>query len=232
LRPVTRALTSRFTWIRVAVLLSPFAASHGTISPARAETGDDVACAQAAGIAETDFGLPRGVLRAIGRVESGGWPWTANVDGAAEVYRSKPEAIAGLTRVRSSQPVNIDVGCFQISSRYHPSAFASIAEALDPASNARYAARFLLELRDRYGDWERAVGAYHSATPPLETAYREQVVARWNDADPVVTAAAVNLPRWRVIPIGPGVQPIMGEYSSMTMPTNASDGALPRVITR
>jgi Transglycosylase SLT domain len=226
---VARVLTTRLVWAGLAVL---FLLLPCVASTARADIGDDVACARAAQAAETDFGLPQGVLRAIGRVESGGWPWIANVDGAAEVYRSKPEAVTALMRVRSPRPANIDVGCFQISSRYHPTAFPTIADALDPDSNARYAAKFLLELRDRYGDWARAVGAYHSATAPLEAAYRGQVMAQWKDGDPVVTAVALNLPRWRVIAIGPGVQPMVGVWTSTTMPTNADDGALPRIITR
>jgi hypothetical protein len=220
-------LSLRFGWICGLLLLQSL-----VMLPARADTGDDSACERAAQIAETEFGLPAGVLRAIGKVESRGWPWTANVDGAAEVYRSKAEAVTGLARVRSSVPANIDVGCFQISSRYHPAAFATVADALDPNANAHYAARFLLELRDRYGDWTRAVGAYHSATPPLEAAYRQQVMAQWKGGDLQPVTAAVNLPRWRVIPIGPAVQSTIAVWSVASMPAYVGNAVLPRVITR
>jgi hypothetical protein len=188
-----------------------------------AQADDAVACDRAARDAEGEFGLPAGMLAAIGAVESGRWPWTANVDGAAEIYRSKAEAIEALTRVRSPVPSDIDVGCFQISLHYHPAAFATMGEALEPASNAKYAARFLRTLRDKYGDWIQAVGAYHSATGPLEVAYRDRVVAQWKGYSPVeqvrIAPVADERPRWRVISISAALHPV------------AADGGLPRIIT-
>jgi hypothetical protein len=183
---------------------------------------DTIACDRAARDAESDYGLPPGVLLAIGSVESGRWPWTANVDGAAEHYQSKTEALIGLTRVRTPKPGDVDVGCFQVSLKYHPSAFASMADALDPVANAHYAARFLHELHDKFGDWDRAIGAYHSATGPLEADYRDRVMASWKGAtgaeqprDPPVAEP----PRWRVISIAAAVPFVRGA------------GALPRIIT-
>jgi hypothetical protein len=176
------------------------------------------ACDRAARDAETEFGLPTDMLKAIGSVESGHWPWSANVDGMAETYRSKAEAIAALTRVRTPRPVDIDVGCFQVSLHYHPSAFPTLADALDPMTNARYAARFLRELHDRYGDWNRAVGAYHSSTGPLEADYRERVMAQWKGAPPPVEQS-VDQPRWRIISIASALPPALGPH------------ALPHVIT-
>jgi hypothetical protein len=181
---------------------------------ARAQPNIANACDQAAKDAEAEFALPAGILAAIGSVESGRWPWLANIDGAAETYTSKPEAILALTRVRSPPPSDVDVGCFQISLHYHPSAFATMAEALDPVANARYAARFLRELHDRYGDWNRAVGTYHSATGSLEADYRDRVMTQWTDSP------APEQPRWRVISIATALQPA------------PRIGALPRIITR
>jgi hypothetical protein len=185
---------------------------------ARAQSNDTSACDQAARDAETAFGLPTGVLKAIGSVESGRWPWSANIDGAAETYRSKAEAIAALTRVRTPQPADVDVGCFQVSLRYHPSAFPTMADALDPVSNARYAARFLRELHDRYGNWDQSVGAYHSATGPLGADYRDRVMAQWKGAPPPADQPA-DQPRWRVISIAAALTPALGPH------------ALPRIIT-
>jgi soluble lytic murein transglycosylase-like protein len=186
-----------------------------------AQGDDSNACDRAARDAEGEFSLPPGVLLAIGSVESGRWPWTANVDGAAETYRSKAEAIAALTRVRSPRPADVDVGCFQISLHYHPFAFATISEALDPPANARYAARFLRELRDRYGDWDRAVGAYHSATGVLEASYRDRVIAQWKGApaEQPPAVATSDQPRWRVISI------------AAALPPNTGSSRLPRIIT-
>jgi hypothetical protein len=207
---------------RTGVALLWLAMLVATSARAWAQVDDTVACDRAARDAEGEFGLPAGILAAIGSVESGRWPWTANIDGVAETYRSKTEAIAALTRVRAPRPADVDVGCFQISLRYHPNAFATMADALDPAGNARYAARFLRDLRDKYGDWNQAVGAYHSATVPLETDYRERVMAEWKGTPEIIQPKVVSSddkPRWRVISIATALQfpaPVHG---------------LPRVIT-
>lgn len=194
-------------------------AHNGT---AWAQADDSAACAQAAHDAELASGLPAGLLMAIASVESGGWPWTANLDGVAERYQSEAGAIAALTRVRTPKPVDVDVGCFQISLKYHPSAFATIADALDPATNARYAARFLLELHDRYGAWDRAAAAYHSATVPLGADYQNRVMASWKGQPAMPRPEIVPVaegPSWRVISIAAAIPPAGGA------------GAMPHIIT-
>jgi hypothetical protein len=167
-------------------------------------------------------------MAAIGKAESAQWPWTANVDGAPEVYTNKAEALEALTRVRYPKPANIDVGCFQISMRYHPDAFPSLDQAMDPASNANYAAKFLRELHDRTGDWPGAIGLYHSATEVRRIEYRDRVLALWKNApaEPVPD----EQPRWRVIPIGASVPSGVRVWNVSSLPA-ASNSALPRVIT-
>ena len=191
-------------------------------SNAQAQADDSTACVQAAQQAELASGLPAGLLTAIASVESGGWPWSANLDGTAEHYSSKADAVAALTRVRLPKPVDVDVGCFQISLKYHPSAFATMADALDPASNARYAARFLLELHDRLGTWDRAAAAYHSATASLGSEYQNRVMVSWKGQPgtprPEIVPVADG-PRWRVISIAAAVPPADGP------------GAMPHIIT-
>ena len=199
-------------------------------SPVSAQAVDDRSiCEQVGRAAEQAFDLPQGILVAIGKAESAQWPWTANVDGAPEMYRTKAEAMEALTRVRVPRPANMDIGCFQVSSRYHPNAFASMEQALDPAANAQYAAHFLLELHQRTGDWQRAIGMYHSATEPLEVAYRDRVMALWKNpsTEPVVEEA----PRWRVISIGPAVQPAVRVWNLSALPDALGGTKLPRVIT-
>jgi hypothetical protein len=209
---MSRAAIACVALLCIAVMVRPG-------SPARAQTDDSSACDRAARDAEGAFGLPAGILAAIGSVESGRWPWTANVDGAAETYQSKAEAIEALIRPRSPRPADVDVGCFQISLHYHPTAFATMAEALDPTANARYAARFLRELHDRYGDWDQAVGAYHSTTGALEAGYRDRVLAQWKGAPATDQPQPVEQPRWRVISIATALQPVPGQRG------------LPRIIT-
>lgn len=205
-------------WISLAIVATP----------AWAQAVDDRAvCERVGRAAEQAFDLPQGILVAIGKAESAQWPWTANVDGMPEMYRTKADAVEALTKVRVPRPANMDIGCFQISSRYHPNAFASIEQALDPAANAQYAAHFLSELHQRTGDWRRAVGLYHSATAPLEVAYSDRVLALWKE--PAAQPPVDDTPRWRVISIGPAIAPAVRVWNLATdVPTNTQ---LPRVIT-
>ncbi len=164
------------------LLLAPAAAAQDGVGAAGMSP-----CLAAAAIAEGEWGLPAGVLAAIGRVESGRWdprtrrvvpwPWTANVAGDGRYYASVGDAIADVARARAGGIRSVDVGCFQVNLMHHPNAFATLDEAFDPLANARYAARFLTTLRANAGAWDVAVGQYHSAAPQLGEPYRERVVA-------------------------------------------------------
>ena len=201
-----------------------------SVTPARAQPVDDRLICQVVGqAAEQAFGLPPGILAAIGKAESAQWPWTANVYGAAEVYRSKSEALEALTRVRSPRPANMDIGCFQISMRYHPNAFASLDQALDPVANANYAAKFLNELHQQAGDWSRAIGLYHSATEGPRAEYQDRVMALWKGAP--VEPAVDEAPRWRVISIGAAVPSGVRVWTSSSLPAASAGLPMPRVIT-
>jgi soluble lytic murein transglycosylase-like protein len=73
----------------------------------------------------------------------------------------------------------IDVGCFQVDLRYHPTAFSNLEQAFDPDANANYAAHFLTELRVRTGSWSAAVASYHSGQALEGESYRRKVLAQW-----------------------------------------------------
>ena len=152
------------------------------------------ACAQAGTAAEQRFGIPGGLLRAIGQIESGRtgpgglaapWPWTIDVGGRGHFLPSREDAVASVRDLLAGGAASIDVGCFQVNLHYHPDAFASLDEAFDPLANALYAARFLTALRAREGSWQAAVAAYHSATPGHGLPYRDRVLAAWNEPAPV-----------------------------------------------
>ena len=137
--------------------------------------------------AERRHELPSGLLRAIGRVESGRrdpgtgkiapWPWTINAEGRGKLFESLEEALAGTRALQQARVASIDVGCFQINLVHHPLAFTTLEEGFDPIRNADYAARFLQQLRTKTGNWDSAVAAYHSATPERGAPYREKVMA-------------------------------------------------------
>jgi hypothetical protein len=153
-------------------------------------------CEAAIAAAEATGRLPPRLLGAIALVESGRpdqetgtlrpWPWTINAEGAGQVFATKADAVAAVRALQASGVRSIDVGCLQINLMFHPDAFATLEEAFDPRSNARYAARFLNTLYAAGRDWSRAIAAYHSETPALGAAYRALVLARWQR--PVLTA--------------------------------------------
>lgn len=144
-------------------------------------------CRAAIGAVEREAGLPPRLLAAMARVETGRrdpgtgrvhpWPWTINAEGRGSFFPTKAAAIAAVRELQSQGVRSIDVGCMQINLRHHPTAFSGLEEAFDPASNARYAARFLKDLHATRGDWMRAASHYHSQTPELADAYRARVVA-------------------------------------------------------
>jgi hypothetical protein len=70
----------------------------------------------------------------------------------------------------------------QVNLRYHPEAFATLDDALDPAENVAYGADFLLRLRAARGSWRKAVAHYHSATPSRYRPYTAKVYSALADA--------------------------------------------------
>jgi hypothetical protein len=159
------------------------------VAPGPARAQDVLSCATAGAIAERNWGLPHGLLGAIGKVESGrynpalggvaAWPWTINAAGQGFQFADRDAAIQAVWQLQAQGVRSIDVGCFQINLVHHPRAFATLAQGFDPQANADYAARFLSELQARTGSWEGAVGAYHSGTPDLAHDYRAKVYAVW-----------------------------------------------------
>lgn len=174
-------------------------------SPTTLGTNTDGAiCRPALVAAERRYGIPAGLLQAIGMVESGRrdpltekrepWPWTINADGEPHIFDSKQQAVDWVRQAQRRGVQSIDVGCAQVNLLYHPNAFASLEQAFDPAANADYAARFLHELWETSAgkNWMTAAGHYHSQTPELADAYREQVkTAMAGGASPNVQMPAV-----------------------------------------
>ena len=166
--------------------------------------------------------VPDRLMQAIGAIESGrrdasgsvaAWPWTINAEGAGAYFATKNEAIGAVLALRARGVRSIDVGCMQVILMHHPNAFASLDEAVDPASNARYAARFLTRLLAQTGSWPAAVAGYHSLTPDIGSEYARKVLAIWaRPARPVAPepAMAAAAPAWASPPAGPPAGPPTG----------------------
>ena len=103
--------------------------------------------------------MPQGLLTAIALAESGRfdsqsgrtypWPWTVRAGDRGRYFSTPLEAVKAIKRLRQQGISNIDVGCMQINLHYHPRAFASIADAIDPTKNIAYAIQFLQRLKQR-----------------------------------------------------------------------------------
>jgi hypothetical protein len=148
--------------------------------------------------AERGTPIPPQLLAAIARIESGRrnpetgefapWPWTINAEGQGRFFRTKGEAIAEVRALQARGVRSIDVGCMQINLLHHPGAFAGLDEAFEPLANARYAARFLLELQATRNNWTQAAANYHSNTAEFATAYQRRVMAAWPEETRLATA--------------------------------------------
>ncbi len=207
-------------------------------------------CDDAIRVVERERDLPKGLLRAIGLVESGRtanggfapWPWTVNSPEGGRYLESPSAVIQHIEGLRSRGHRNIDVGCMQINLRHHPDAFTSLQAAVDPLTNVRYAASFLVGLRRETGSWEQAIGRYHSATPHLASAYRERVAARWDPNAPIPAASPTV-----VAAVAPEVEPAVDPVERVpvhhaaaanpvrlaaNVPTRAGHGAIAVVVPR
>jgi Transglycosylase SLT domain len=176
---------------------TPAMATQAAAASAAGQPG--LLCRQAIEAAGRTHGVPAGLMAAIGRVESGRrdpvsmalhpWPWTVDAEGQGTFYDTKDEAIAAVRALQARGMRSIDVGCMQVNLMQHPAAFSSLAEAFDPAANADYAGRFLVELHGQSGTWPAAVALYHSATPDVGEAYRQKVMAVWPEEQFLAEAA-------------------------------------------
>jgi hypothetical protein len=193
-------------------------------------------CRRAMQQAEIGSGLPQGLLAAIARVESGRldpatgrmhpWPWTVDAEGQGSFFPSKAEAIAYVRQLQARGVQSIDVGCLQINLMNHPDAFHSLDEAFDPDVNARYAVRFLNQLRAKTGSWDAAAGWYHSATPEQGLPYRAKVMtALAEEANDPDGPSAPPHAGWPVV--AASLSGLLAGHARIIMLPPASGGMLP-----
>jgi hypothetical protein len=162
-------------------------------------------CLGAADVAADRHGVPRAVMRALTRTETGRtreralqpWPWTVNMEGAGYWFDTRAEALAFAEAEQARGARSFDIGCFQVNHRWHGQHFPSVDAMFDPVTNADYAARFLRELFEETGTWDRAAGFYHSRTPEHFERYAARfarILARGDADTPGVDVAAAPAP--------------------------------------
>lgn len=129
------------------------------------------------------YGIPAGILYAVGLTETGNkgslQPYALNIDGRAVFASSASGALEEFRRARQEGHKLIDLGCMQINFHYHGDQFRSAGDMLDPARNVDYAARFLKRLKDRHESWSMAVARYHAGpeNDPAQKRYVCRVIA-------------------------------------------------------
>lgn len=139
-------------------------------------------CERSAEVAAAQTGVPVSVLKAVSLTETGrkfageqrSWPWTVNMEGVGAWFDTLQDAKTYVYRHFKNGARSFDIGCFQINYKWHHQHFTSLEEMFEPEQNALYAARFLTDLFQEFGDWTAAAGAFHSRTPILATGYKQR----------------------------------------------------------
>lgn len=163
--------------------------SYGQNVTANQNVSDALICSQMIKLAERAKRIPRGLLEAIARVESGRlvpdqrltrpWPWTVTAQGSGKFYPNREAALAAIEQFQRDGVNNIDIGCMQVNFLYHGNSFDSYDEILDPVNNVAYATELLFSLFQRHRNWDQAVRFYHSSDPEKHNNYLARVVDAW-----------------------------------------------------
>jgi len=190
-------------------------------------------CGVLARQAERAEGIPTGLVHAVALAESGRWladegttrpwPWTVTSGNDSFYLPSRSEALRTIHQLQSEGRSNIDVGCMQVNLGYHGDQFASVAEALEPASNVAYAARFLKRLREETQSWSRATAHYHSRNPARGVAYRDKVFRLWDELllRPTIERPSIRLAGSSVAASPGAAAPELAERARLIVPGRA-----------
>jgi len=123
-------------------------------------------CAAAAREAERQFRIPRGLLNAVATVESrmGGIanPYALNIAGQPLYPATASGALGAIQQAVAVGQTGVAIGCMQIRYDFHRQHFRGPSEMLEARANVRYAARFLRELHDWLGSWDKALSYYNT----------------------------------------------------------------------
>ncbi len=169
-----RVLSTIITAIAALIFASPALASD-----------DQALCEAAAKKAEQRHAIPNKLLQAISIVETSregpksksSWPWTVNIAGRGHYFKTLKEARAFVQKKSKLGASSMDIGCFQINTKWHGKSFQTVDGMFDPEAGADYAASFLKTLKTEFGDWDKAVKNYHSRTASKGERYGKKVSA-------------------------------------------------------
>lgn len=132
---------------------------------------------------EALYSIPKGLLKAVSKVESEYNPLALNDGLKQHNFKSKQEALTRINYLQSIGRTNFDIGCMQINYRWHHKHFVSVDEMLEVEWNVRYAASYLYGLYKDHGSWQAAVRYYHSYDPEIHKKYSKKIAIAWLKED-------------------------------------------------
>ena len=146
--------------------------------------------------------IPEGLLLGIGKTEAGRiidkkelkvWPWTVNHAGKSLFFDNKKQIKNYVLKHLSKGDNNLDVGCMQINLKWHKHNFKVVNDMISPEPNISYAASFLIQLKNKYGNWNEAIKHYHSSDPIKNKPYLDKVLTYWKIKDKKTIYAVTKL---------------------------------------
>ncbi len=137
-------------------------------------------CSTLSRMIEIEEGLPPMLLSAITFIESSDMPWVIGVKGQSHRFNTKKEALEKIKELKAKRHKNFDIGCMQVNHHFHKDKFQSEEDMLNPIHNIRFAARFLKQLKEESGSWEKAISYYNSRDLRYSKPYANKVYQRWS----------------------------------------------------
>lgn len=125
------------------------------------------------------YKIPKGLLKAVSKVESEYNPLALNDGLKQHNFKTKNEVINRVNYLLEVGKTNFDIGCMQINYYWHGKNFSSVEEILDVSENVRYAASLIYGLYKEHGTWQAAVRHYHSYEPSIHKKYSKKVAYAW-----------------------------------------------------
>ena len=138
---------------------------------------------------EKKYKIPNKLLEAISLTETGrtvrgkyvAWPWSLNILGESFFFNNYKDLLNTLKK-KIQLHKNVDIGCMQISYKYHNKKFDNIEEIIDPKKNIEWAAIYLKKLFNKHKSWNKAIAKYHSSNPKRMQNYLDKVHKNWKYA--------------------------------------------------
>lgn len=123
--------------------------------------------------ASKSYGIPKGVLKSIARIESNNNPFTLNINGKGYYYKDKDKA---MTMINSSLNKSFDIGIMQINKFWFKRYGYDYETGLDPCWNIHMGAYILAYEKKRFkGDISKAIAHYHSPKKKYQERYLKRV---------------------------------------------------------